>query len=135
VHERLTLYKRLANCDTPEELQLMQEELIDRFGDLPPQAQALIETHRLRILAKPLGIAKIDATETAIKLQFVPNPPIDPAHIIALVQKNRSYRLAGPDRLAVQRETPGLLERAAAIREIISQLSEPNPIKQKAAQS
>lgn len=138
VHERLTLYKRLANCEGDngaEELQLMQEELIDRFGNLPPQAQALIETHRLRILAKPLGIAKIDATETAIKLQFVPHPPIDPARIIALVQKNRSYRLAGPDRLAVQRETAGLRERAAAIREIISQLSDPNPIKQKAAQS
>jgi len=132
VHERLTLYKRLANCDTDDDLQLMQEELIDRFGDLPAQAQALIETHRLRIVAKPLGIAKIDATEASIKLQFVPNPPIDPARIIALVQSDRSYKLAGPDRLAVQRETTDLRSRVAAIREIIAALQAPKSAKKKA---
>jgi transcription-repair coupling factor (superfamily II helicase) len=135
VHERLTLYKRLANCDAAEDLQFMQEELIDRFGGLPAQAQALVETHRLRILARPLGIAKIDATEATIKLQFIPSPPIDPARIIALVQKNRSYKLAGPDRLAISRETAGLRERVAAIREIIEELSKPIPTKQKALQS
>jgi transcription-repair coupling factor (superfamily II helicase) len=32
VHERLTLYKRLANCETTEEIDTLQEELIDRFG-------------------------------------------------------------------------------------------------------
>jgi transcription-repair coupling factor (superfamily II helicase) len=125
VHERLTLYKRLANCDGEEELQRLQEELIDRFGELPAQARTLIETHRLRILAKPVGLAKIDATEAVIKLQFIPSPPIDPARIIELVQKDRRWKLAGPDRLVVARETATLPERAAAIREIISLLKTP----------
>jgi len=125
VHERLTLYKRLANCDSEEELQLLQEELIDRFGELPDQARTLSETHRLRILARPLGLAKIDATEAVIKLQFIPNPPIDPARIIQLVQQDRRWKLAGPDRLSVARETATLPERAAAIREIISLLNQP----------
>ena len=125
VHERLTLYKRLANCDSEEELLLLQEELIDRFGELPDQARTLSETHRLRILARPLGLAKIDATEAVIKLQFIPNPPIDPARIIQLVQQDRRWKLAGPDRLSVARETATLPERAAAIREIISLLNQP----------
>jgi transcription-repair coupling factor (superfamily II helicase) len=125
VHERLTLYKRLANCDTYDELQNLQEELIDRFGELPDQARTLIETHRLRILAKPIGLAKIDATEAVIKLQFVSDPPIDPVRIIELVQQDRRWKLAGPDRLVVSRETATLPERAAAIREIISLLSNP----------
>jgi len=128
VHERLTLYKRLANCQGEhgeEDLIRLQEELIDRFGELPGQARTLIETHRLRILAKPLGLAKIDATEAVIKLQFIPDPPIDPARIIELVQKDRRWKLAGPDKLAVARETATLPERASAIREIISLLSSP----------
>ena len=129
VHERLTLYKRLANCDGEEELLHLQEELIDRFGDLPPQARTLLETHRLRILARPLGLAKIDATEAVIKLQFIPmvgtEPPIDPARIIELVQKDRRWKLAGPDKLAVARETATLPERVSAIREIISLLHHP----------
>jgi transcription-repair coupling factor (superfamily II helicase) len=126
VHERLTLYKRLANCERADELQRMQEELIDRFGALPEQARTLLETHRLRILARPIGMAKIDATENRIQLQFVPNPPIDPAVVIALIQRHRHYRLAGPDRLVVQKETAELKSRVAAVREVLLQLGARN---------
>ncbi|MDR2239822.1 MAG: transcription-repair coupling factor [Zoogloeaceae bacterium] len=125
VHERLTLYKRLANCADEDALLRLQEELIDRFGALPPQTRTLIETHRLRLLAHPVGLSRIDATENAIRLQFVPNPPIDPARIIQLVQQDRRWKLAGPDKLTVAWESADLPERTAAIREIISLLSRP----------
>ncbi len=75
VNERLTLYKRLANCETPEALDAMHEELIDRFGLAPEPAQALIESHRLRIAALALGVARIDANGDAIQLQFIDKPP------------------------------------------------------------
>ena len=122
VHERLTLYKRLANCDTDDELRALQEELIDRFGDLPAQAQALLETHRLRIAGKPLGIAKLDAGAGSIQLQFVPNPPIDPGGIILLIQSDRSFKLAGPDKLVWKKDAPSLKERVAAVRELFAKL-------------
>ena len=125
VHERLTLYKRLANCETTEELQRLQEELIDRFGELPAQARTLVESHRLRLLARPLGIARIDAGESVIKLQFAPNTPLDPALVIRQVQQDRRWKLSGPDRLDVILETASLSERTAAIREIISTLNKP----------
>src|SRR5205085_2918235 len=69
VHERLVLYKRLANCDSMDELDAMHEELIDRFGALPAPAKTLLDTHGLRLLGKPLGIARIDASETGALLQ------------------------------------------------------------------
>ncbi len=122
VHERLTLYKRLANCDGEDDLRMLQEELIDRFGELPAQAQALLETHRLRIAGKPLGVAKLDAGASAIQLQFVPNPPIDPAGIILLIQSDRSFKLAGPDKLTWKKETPSLKDRVAAVRELFGKL-------------
>ncbi len=125
VHERLTLYKRLANGDTLEELTALQEELIDRFGDLPPAAQALLDTHRLRLAAKPLGISKIDATETQVSLQFVANPPIDPMTIIGLIQKNRHWKLAGQDKLTVKQPSADLKARVAVIRDIMQKLSAP----------
>ena len=122
VHERLTLYKRLANAESTEHLQELQEELIDRFGDLPPQAQALLETHRLRVAARSLGIIKIDAAPQAIQLQFVPNPPIDPVCIIELIQKDRSLKFAGPEKLVWRRATASLRERTQAIRELLKNL-------------
>ncbi|MFA7269263.1 MAG: transcription-repair coupling factor [Sterolibacterium sp.] len=122
VHERLTLYKRLANAESMDDMQHLQEELIDRFGALPAQAQSLLETHRLRLLAKPLGVIKLDAGPTTIQLQFVPNPPIDPAEIILLIQSDRNFKLAGPDKLTWKKETASLKERGTAVRELFRKL-------------
>jgi len=123
VHERLSLYKRLANCETAERVDDIQEELIDRFGRLPDQAQALIETHRLRIAAVPLGVRKIDANETAISMQFLPNPPIDALRIIELVQKNRHIKLAGQDKLRIEGKMADVAVRAQTIKHTLRQLA------------
>jgi transcription-repair coupling factor (superfamily II helicase) len=124
VHERLTLYKRLANCDSEDDLRAMQEELIDRYGEMPAQTAALLDTHRLRLLARPLGVAKIDAGSAAITVQFVPNPPLDPAKIIRLVQRDRSIRLAGQDKLTWQQASNSLKDRTQAIRTLFRRLQE-----------
>jgi transcription-repair coupling factor (superfamily II helicase) len=122
VNERLALYKRLANCTTLDELEQLHEELIDRFGLLPSQASALLDTHRLRILAKPLGIAKIDASSSGILLQFIPNPPIDPIKIIQMIQSKPGCKLAGPDRLKVSREMPEVKNRVEEIVRLLKEL-------------
>jgi transcription-repair coupling factor (superfamily II helicase) len=123
VHERLSLYKRLADAATADELTALQEELVDRFGDLPPQARALLESHRLRLLCKPLGISKVDTTSEQIAVQFVAEPPIDPIRIINLIQKDRHCRLAGQDRLILKRHCPTLADRVAAVKDLVHQLS------------
>ncbi|MCM8596103.1 MAG: transcription-repair coupling factor [Candidatus Accumulibacter sp.] len=123
VHERLRLYKRLADCQTAEALGELQEELIDRFGELPAQAEALLDSHRLRLLCKPLGIARVDAGSEQLLIQFTADPPIDPQRIIELIQKDRNFRLAGPDRLLVRRNCATLADRVAAVRDVVRQLS------------
>ncbi len=107
VHERLVIYKRLANCVEDDDLDEMQEELIDRFGLLPEQGEALIACHRLRIAAKAIGVIKIDASDAAIQLQFNPKADIDPMKLINLLQRDRRCRMNGPDKLRV---TVGLAE-------------------------
>ena len=125
VQERLSLYKRLANCEHSDSIDGIQEELIDRFGKLPPQAHALVETHRLRLAAKPLGISKIDAGESVIGLQFIPNPPIDAMRIIEMVQKHKHIKLAGQDRLRIETRTPDLAVRVATVKETLRALGSP----------
>ena len=106
VHERLVLYKRLASVQKMDDLTELQEELVDRFGSLPDPARALIDTHRLRLVAKPLGVMKVDASSDSIMLQFVPQPPIDPGRIIQLIQSRRDIKLAGADRLRWSTSSP-----------------------------
>ncbi|MBM3347653.1 MAG: transcription-repair coupling factor, partial [Betaproteobacteria bacterium] len=122
VHERLVLYKRFANCDTTNQLEAMMEEVIDRFGRLPEPARVLIESHRLRILGKPLGIARLDATAETLQLQFVAHPPPDGATVIRMLQKNRNWKLAGPTRLRIERVTSDIDERSRAVRQVYDQL-------------
>ncbi|MCX7628187.1 MAG: transcription-repair coupling factor [Methylophilaceae bacterium] len=125
VHERLVLYKRLASCDRLEALQDMREELIDRFGLLPQQAEALLECHRLRILAKPLGIHKIDASSEAIQLQFAPDTPVDPLALLKLLQKSPAYRMNGPDKLRIAVKHEAICPRADFIAELLRELGSP----------
>jgi transcription-repair coupling factor (superfamily II helicase) len=123
VHERLSIYKRMANCNVQDKIDDLQEELIDRFGKLPDPVKALIETHRLRIAAKTVGIIKIDAHSEAASLQFMAQPPIDPMRIIELIQKNRQIKLAGQDKLKITASMPDLAARVAQIKGAIKQLT------------
>jgi transcription-repair coupling factor (superfamily II helicase) len=122
VHERLVIYKRLSNCETTDHVDGMREELIDRFGKLPDQTRALLEVHKLRIAARPMGIAKIDASEDAIALQFEKDCPIDPARVIDLLQRNRHLKLAGQDRLKLMKSAPLLEERVRLVRSLMADL-------------
>ncbi|MGH8702589.1 MAG: TRCF domain-containing protein, partial [Burkholderiales bacterium] len=91
---------------------------------VPPEpARALIECHRLRVLGQPLGIARIDASETAIQLQFVAHPPIEPVRVLNLVRHKKHYRLAGQDKLRIELKLPDVKARVAAVREALGELA------------
>ncbi len=113
IHERLVLYKRLAHCESVEELEALQEELVDRFGLMPDATRALIDSHRLRIEAKQLGIVKVDAGPDVIVLQFMKNPPIDPQRIIQLIQTPQELQALGT-RAAAHRGEARAARRARA---------------------
>ena len=122
IHQRLMLYKRLANCTSQPELDDIHQELIDRFGLPPEPAQTLLDSHRLRILAKPLGISKVDASSEAIVVQFVPDPPIDPMKIITLIQSKRHIKMSGQDKLRIELKYDDLNQRVLAIRSFFNEL-------------
>jgi transcription-repair coupling factor (superfamily II helicase) len=125
VHTRLNLYKRLASTARAEQIDALLEEITDRFGKLPEQGQTLFDTHRLRVLAKAYGVLKIDAAPKLAVIAFRPNPPIDAQRIIELVQKNRHIKLAGNDKLRIERETPDAQQRAQMIRDVLRALGPP----------
>ena len=122
IHQRLVIYKRLANCTTPEQLDEIHQELIDRFGLLPEPAQILLDSHRLRIAARPLGISKVDASAETIQVQFVPDPPIDPMKIITMIQSKRHIKMAGQDKLKIDLKYGDLNQRVLAIKNFFGEL-------------
>jgi len=95
---------------------------------LPAQAQTLIDVHRLRVLAAPYGVQKVDATPGLILISFKPNPPIEPQRIIELVQKNRHIKLAGNDKLRIERALPEAKDRAHLVRDVLRALGPPRAV-------
>jgi transcription-repair coupling factor (superfamily II helicase) len=122
VPARLAIYKQLSHVKTEDGLITIQEALIDRFGKLPDAAKTLLATHRLRLEAIPLGIVKIDASETQAMLQFGPKTTVDPARIIDLVQKQRHIKLSGQDRLRIEIKGQQVPARVEAVRTVLRAL-------------
>ncbi|WP_312843143.1 transcription-repair coupling factor [Diaphorobacter nitroreducens] len=125
VHLRLSFYKKLATAKTSDQIDGLLEEIVDRFGKLPPQAQTLIDVHRLRVLSTPYGVVKVDAAPGVITITFKPQPPVDPMAIIHLIQKNKHIKLAGNEKLRIERELPDPAARAQMVRDVLRSLGQP----------
>ncbi|MCC6206925.1 MAG: transcription-repair coupling factor [Gammaproteobacteria bacterium] len=114
VHGRLVMYKRIASAADSDELRELQVEMIDRFGLLPDPAKHLFEVAQLKLTAVPLGVRKIELTAEAGRIVFGPEPQIDSARLITLIQKQPDrYRLHGGDRLQFKypaTDLPGRLQ-------------------------
>ena len=129
VHLRLSFYKKLATAKNTDQIDALLEELIDRFGKMPPQAQTLIDVHRLRVIAKSYGVVKVDAAPGLINITFKKDPPIDALAIMHLIQKNRHIKLAGNDKLRIERELPESKDRAQMVRDVLRSLGQPTIAK------
>ena len=125
VHLRLSFYKKLATAKNTAQIDSLLEEIVDRFGKLPSQAQTLIDVHRLRVIAKPYGVVKVDAAPGLINITFKKDPPIDAMAIMHLIQKNRHIKLAGNDKLRIEKEMPDPKDRAQMVRDVLKSLGQP----------
>lgn len=86
ITERLSLYQRLDNCETENDLSLMKQELEDRFGNLPQQVEDLFITVRCRKLAVDLGFEKMSLKDDILRCFFI-NRPDSPYFESATFQK------------------------------------------------
>ncbi|HEB80670.1 MAG TPA: transcription-repair coupling factor, partial [Chromatiales bacterium] len=124
VHLRLIHYKRIAGAHCAADLRELQVEMIDRFGLLPPAAKNLFRLAELKLKAAPLGVTRIEAGEAGARIVFGPQPALDPARIIRLVQEDPgSYRLHGADTLRVSAAFPDPERRVAAVERLLDYLS------------
>ena len=94
IRERVALYKELNELETDEQLEDYKLRLKDRFGPLPQATEELVETIKLRRLAKEIGVEKLILRENRMTCNFVTNPQ-NPfyqsdsfAKVITYVQRN-----------------------------------------------
>ncbi|MBL7730886.1 MAG: transcription-repair coupling factor [Chitinophagaceae bacterium] len=74
ITERLSLYQRLDNSESEEDLEAMHKELHDRFGPVPQEVDDLFITVRCRKLAVELGFEKMSLKENILRCFFINRP-------------------------------------------------------------
>jgi transcription-repair coupling factor (superfamily II helicase) len=89
VNQRLALYKRLAGAAGDDAVADLRAELMDRFGPLPVPAEQLLDTIRIRVAARDLGVERVEVGDGTALLTFAPSTSVDPQKLIVAVQKSR----------------------------------------------
>ena len=126
VSQRLVLYKRLSSARDENEVELIRDELMDRYGRLPPEAENLVEVIRIKILARRLGILRIETQRGELVLQVATKSNIDADRLVQLLTHARSGIRVTPDQRLIAKApgpeggAPALFE---ATRQLLAQLS------------
>jgi len=107
-HQRLAFYKRLASAADQAALHDIEAQLADQFGPLPAEAARLVEVMTLRLLAKQLGVQKIESMEAGdgaatagrsvgldILLHFDRRRPPTPEGLKRRIPSDRPWRFVG----------------------------------------
>jgi len=124
VHSRLILYKRIASATGSDDLRELQVEMIDRFGLLPDPVRQLFSITELKLKAAPLGIQKIDVGDSGGRLQFGPEPNVDPSTIIQLLQSQpQHYNLDGSDKIRMSFDMQDIDTRLQKVNSLLDSLS------------
>ena len=71
------------------------------------------------------AVVKVDAAPGVINITFKKDAPIDPMGVIALIQKNKHIKLAGNEKLRIERELPEPKDRAQMVRDVLRSLGQP----------
>ena len=123
VHNRLILYKRIANSENSEQLRDLRVEMIDRFGLLPEAVNTLFDVTRLKQIAQTLGVLKLDVGEEGGRIIFNEKPTIDPMKIMALVQKRPwEYKIVGSDKLYFEVKLETVVQRVQWIKRLFVEI-------------
>ncbi len=95
IDQRMAAYRRLARLSELQELADFKDELIDRYGKLPVEANNLLFKIVLKILSKKAAVAKLDLSQHQMHLQFSPVHLKNTQGLVELIQSApRRYELS-----------------------------------------
>lgn len=108
--QKVELYQKIIALKDLDQCDELEDEVRDRFGDLPDAVSNLLQIGRIRVLSRFAGIANIIARNEHYEIKFLEGLAIDAAQYADLYRRCRgkiSYRHGKAGRLLVQRAADG----------------------------
>jgi len=120
---RMNLYRRLGSLKTPEDIDLFQAELKDRFGTIPLETQNLLKIIHLKNLAKSVHVEKIDVGPKGVVIGFKDNTFPNPGALLHLINVSAGTLRPRPDqRLVLLRAWQDTDQQLEGIQDFLKQL-------------
>jgi transcription-repair coupling factor (superfamily II helicase) len=94
---RLGLYRRLSSLVTREQIDQFAAELIDRFGPLPAEAEALLDVMELKALCRRAGVAQLDAGTKGASIAFRKGAFANPDALVRFIAASKGLVKVQPD--------------------------------------
>lgn len=121
---RMNLYNRIGDIETPEDIESLRAELVDRFGPYPMQVDNLLNTVELKLLAKRANIERIDAGPKGASIAFYKNTFPNPAALIEYMSRQLGTMKIRPDqKLIVMRPWDKPTDRLSGVKKIIQKIA------------
>ncbi|WGS31016.1 transcription-repair coupling factor [Bradyrhizobium sp. ISRA464] len=121
---RLSLYRRLADLETDEEIDNFAAEMRDRFGVLPDEVRYLFKVAAIKAYCRRANVEKVDAGPKGAVITFRDNAFAHPERLVAFIRQHGQAAKVRPDMKVVffqDWETPE--ERLAGTTDILRQLA------------
>ncbi len=131
--QKLDIYKRISSIENEEESMDMQDELMDRFGEIPRSVDNLLLVARLKAMGRRAYVTEVDINRREVRLTMFPRAKLDTARIPELISSYggklkmttggapvflyQEPRAAGGDTLEMMGQAETLLEKLGALAE------------------
>ena len=82
------MYKKISEISNEEDLLDVQDELLDRFGEMPGCVQNLLDIAVLKSAAHKIGVISIIQKQSNVVLKFKPDSDVDVNRLLESVKNN-----------------------------------------------
>lgn len=131
-YQKLDIYKRISSIENEDEHMDMQDELMDRFGDIPKPVENLLHVAGIKALAHGAYVTEVNINSQEIRLTMYQKAKLNVAGIPAMVERYRGdlkFHMADEpyftfiDRRKNQ-TTAGMMEQAEELLKQLRELTE-----------
>lgn len=122
---RMSLYRRLNDLETMDDVEGFAAEMIDRFGALPDEVENLLEILKIKQFCKKACVSKIDAGPKGAIIEFHKNAPPNIDGLMAWIgRKAGSVKIRPDQKLSAMRAWPKTPQRIKGVHTLMRELSE-----------
>ena len=123
----MSLYRRLGDLTSDEDIDSFAAEMVDRFGTMPEEVENLLEIVRIKMYCKRAGVLQLDAGPKGAIIRFFNDTPPQPEKFFAWISERPSTVKIRPDhKLVILRSWDSVKDRVKGARDIARDLARLN---------